>query len=1045
MRLHAFRVLFCLLIPASAFSATFGTVVVIGGHASDIALDEQRGQLYIANFAGKRIDVLSTADHTLRTPIRVDAVPGALALSPDNRFLIAADYAAAPGRLPSLTILDLASDTRSVVAIPQPPADLAAQETGPLAVPLAIAFGNGSRAFLVTSYGLFLVDPARGSFERVLAPKLQCGKLPTDFGTFPPQIVRASSGVSGDGGTLLFVAEAPALSSDAAGDTAPSACSVSGATGGSDTMILRYDVATGRLSAAQITSDPPLGPREISVDRDASRFMAGWSLVDSRINMLAQLPYPTGSFNAGSHAYDYTRNLIYADAPSSAAGAEDAGGPVLHILDSDNLTVRERIRIPEHLAGKAVFSSDMNTLYAISDSGVTVLPVGSLATARRVEAVQEQVLFPATNCDNRPIVRTLEIVDRGGGNTDFTVSVPSATTGVRFSQTSGTTPATITVEVDPSAFRSATGTTVVPLSIISASAINIAPAVRLLINTKEPDQRGIIHELPGKIVDLLSDPVRNRLYALRQDKNLVLVLDAGTFELRASLRTGNTPTQMAITRDNRYMIVANDNSQIANVFDLDALQAGPYIEFPGGHYPRSIAVSNSAILAIARNVARQDQCKEMQSPEAMVDRIDLANRVATTSCTLGIYNNNLPADSIMTASPSGGSIFTAMADGTVLLYDDGFDAFEASRKDNSALAGSYGAVSDDTFVAGSAIFNRSLVQTGTLAANSGFLSDGVSFTAASGAESAAGVVQKISMPSGEMIRPTRTIEAPVSSAMLKTPPVGQIGQTVSSFLRTMAYTRDGTTAYLSVSGLTELPSGFDNPRPRPIIASVHNAADGGAVAPGALMTIAGSGLAAGSASAGVLPLPTSLAEMCAAVNNVAVPLLTVAPDRIVAQMPFEIAGSGALVITSPGGKSAPFRIDVPASAPAVFRTGQAGDATGLPLIYRASNGEPLTFSNPVHPDEVLIIIATGLGQTSPSVASGAGGPSSPLAIASATPTIALEGIPLQIAYAGLMPGMVGVYQINAVVPHDIPSQVQAPLTIGQGDSSKTFSVRVVNP
>jgi len=33
-------------------AATFGSVVPIGGHAADIALDEPRGVLYVANFGG---------------------------------------------------------------------------------------------------------------------------------------------------------------------------------------------------------------------------------------------------------------------------------------------------------------------------------------------------------------------------------------------------------------------------------------------------------------------------------------------------------------------------------------------------------------------------------------------------------------------------------------------------------------------------------------------------------------------------------------------------------------------------------------------------------------------------------------------------------------------------------------------------------------------------------------------------------------------------------------------------------------------------------
>ena len=70
------------------WSATVGKVVAIGGHASDIALDESRKVLYVANFTANRIEVLSIADGRVQTSLNVSPNPGALALSPDGRFLV---------------------------------------------------------------------------------------------------------------------------------------------------------------------------------------------------------------------------------------------------------------------------------------------------------------------------------------------------------------------------------------------------------------------------------------------------------------------------------------------------------------------------------------------------------------------------------------------------------------------------------------------------------------------------------------------------------------------------------------------------------------------------------------------------------------------------------------------------------------------------------------------------------------------------------------------------------------------------------------------
>src|SRR5215470_20215721 len=81
-----------LMSPAFCVAANFGTVVPIGGHASDIALDEARGVLYIANFTANRIEVMSTADYSIRTSMNVAPQPGALSLSPDSKFLLVAHY-----------------------------------------------------------------------------------------------------------------------------------------------------------------------------------------------------------------------------------------------------------------------------------------------------------------------------------------------------------------------------------------------------------------------------------------------------------------------------------------------------------------------------------------------------------------------------------------------------------------------------------------------------------------------------------------------------------------------------------------------------------------------------------------------------------------------------------------------------------------------------------------------------------------------------------------------------------------------------------------
>ena len=73
-------------------AATFGAVVPIGGHAADIALDRTRAALYVANFTANVIDVISTADNSIQSSMNVAPQPGALALSMDSHYLLAAHY-----------------------------------------------------------------------------------------------------------------------------------------------------------------------------------------------------------------------------------------------------------------------------------------------------------------------------------------------------------------------------------------------------------------------------------------------------------------------------------------------------------------------------------------------------------------------------------------------------------------------------------------------------------------------------------------------------------------------------------------------------------------------------------------------------------------------------------------------------------------------------------------------------------------------------------------------------------------------------------------
>ena len=225
--------------PLSA--ATFGKVIAIGGHVADLAVDSRRGLLYVANFTANRIDVVSTADNTLRNPIYVPPQPGSIALSPDGRFLVIghfADWTTNTTQRPSVTILDLDGNARQTLTMANSP--------------LAVAFGSGSRALIVTTKDFQLLEPLGGSLQRIAeGAALRVEQLPVGAPKFPPEITQASAGVSADGEMVYVLAQA-------AGSAA----------------LVQYRPADSALRVINITSQPELGPRVVSVNRDGSRYLA---------------------------------------------------------------------------------------------------------------------------------------------------------------------------------------------------------------------------------------------------------------------------------------------------------------------------------------------------------------------------------------------------------------------------------------------------------------------------------------------------------------------------------------------------------------------------------------------------------------------------------------------------------------------------------------------------------------------------------------------------------------------------------------------------
>lgn len=980
-----------LMVAAAAFGGTFGKVVAIGGAASDVALDEPRGLLYIANFTANRIEQMSLADYTIQSSINVAAQPNSLALSPDGRFLVVTHYgnftAAAGSPSNALTVIDLTTSGKQTFVLGNPP--------------LGVGFGIDGRALVVTTQEFILFDPALGTTQVLdTIAGVAAKTLPVAPANFPPNITAASIGVSGDGLWMYGVG------------------------GSTSTFTFRYDVANRAILPGGVVLGEGglLGPRVVSLNRDGSLVMVGWLQVDVRNGtFINQFGQRTNALNVGSSAFDNARGLIYAQVPQTASES-----PTLKIMDADNFTIRERLNLTENLGGKSVLSSDGNTLYGVSDSGVLVMPVGSLSQQGRVYASAEDVIFRGNFCNRNVTSQQITISDPGGNRTRFSISTDGP--GISVSPASGTTPAVVRVSVNPNAYQNQKGTSTANLTITSPDAVNVIPPVRVLLNNREPDQRGSSIDIPGTLTDILADPTRDRYFVVRSDKNQILVMDANNNTQITTLRTYNTPTTMATTFDRRYLLVGHLDSQVVAVWDLETLQPQAPIRLPSGHVAKSIAASAKALLAFGVDVQGKGRMMSL----------DFNSRSGIELPSLGVFTNDLNPSGVITASDNGSNVLFAAPDGNVMLYSAVTDSFTVSRKDLGALSGAYAASNYSQYVVGNNILNASLVPAGKLESGSGSAS-GFAFVDTSAlrtttpAASSPGVIQRVDLTTAAGIRATRMIESPL------------VGTTTTPFIRTLApiYSRTAI-ANLTVSGVTILPWTYDESVAAPKIQKVVNAADqSSSLAPGGLISLYGQQLSPVNLASKEIPLPTALGDSCLTVNGLPLPIIFVSPTQINAQMPYEATGQVTMVLRTPGGVSDNFNLVVKPAAPSVFRTGTAGPDTNLATIVRDTNNIIVTASNPVHRGDTLVIYLTGMGQTNPAMTAGLPSPSDPPAIALISPKVDLGGTALNVLYAGLTPGQVGVYQINVSVPAKAPLGLDVPLTINQNDSLTSVSVRVV--
>ncbi len=227
---------------------------------------------------------------------------------------------------------------------------------------------------------------------------------------------------------------------------------------------------------------------------------------------------------------------------------------------------------------------------------------------------------------------------------------------------------------------------------------------------------------------------------------------------------------------------------------------------------------------------------------------------------------------------------------------------------------------------------------------------------------------------------------------------------------------------------------------------------GQAVAPGSLVSIFGTNLAATTASASSVPLSTSLGGVSVTFNNIPAPLYFVSHsaangDQINAQVPYELLGSpSAQVVVTNGTASGPQTVSLASAAPGIFQLGggQAVAYGNSDYAFAAPTGS--IPGVPAHPAKILdpltlVILATGLGAVDPPLATGAGDPTT-VHNTTVTPVVTVGGVNAKVVFSGILPGFPGVYQINIIVASGTPTGNAVPLQIQMGGITTSDQVTI---
>jgi len=283
-------------------------------------------------------------------------------------------------------------------------------------------------------------------------------------------------------------------------------------------------------------------------------------------------------------------------------------------------------------------------------------------------------------------------------------------------------------------------------------------------------------------------------------------------------------------------------------------------------------------------------------------------------------------------------------------------------------------------------------------------------------------------PAGDFVGPTQTAPGLYKYQWTPTNSPQNISQSAVTL----------TAAYIpSVSHITPPASelaGFVSlaPSPTRTVEVASAASYTTQMAVGAIIAIFGDNLADGEQQASQVPLPTELQRTTVLVDNQKVPLFYASSAQINAQIPYNLSTNSPhqLLVVRDDMQSLPQSFTLADAQPAIFTTNAGGYGQGA--ILGPDNVTLADSNNPVGVGDVAVIYCAGLGPVTPTVA--AGSPAGVLTHVTAPLTVTIGNIAAtNIAYAGLSPNYVGLYQVNVTVPEGVQPGNAVPVVITVGN------------